>query len=65
MKPNCMICKNFLKINCPVFHPLNYYKSNYPFFWNSISKFIKTTGVVCDMYKYDYEQTIDNKGGDK
>ena len=65
MKPNCMICKNFLKIDCPLFNPFNYYKSNNPFSWNCISEFIQSTGVVCDIYKYDYEQTIDKEGGEE
>ena len=61
MKPNCMICNRLLKLNCPLFHPLRDFNSNFPMFWDTFSKIVKDSAVVCILY----EKTKDEKGDDK
>lgn len=51
MKPNCMNCDRFLELNCPLYHPLNNFKSNFPMFWDSFSKIVKDSAVVCYLYE--------------
>lgn len=61
MKPNCMICRRFLTIECPLYHPIVDFKQNFPTFMDSLAEIIKCSAIVCDLYR----KTEDEKGDGK